>query len=380
MLFTKAKRVLNRILFYFCVMLMRLFIPGPVSVSNETLQAMQKEMIGHRGKEFGEIFKECSDGLKKVFCTNNRVLISTSSGTGLMEGAIRNCVEKSVLMIECGAFGKKWVQIAKSCGKEVDVIHIEAGKAVNKEVLAEKLVQKKYEAVCVTHNETSTGVENPLFEIAPLIKEHGALFLVDSVSSMGGAQIKVDEWGIDVCLTSSQKCFSLPPGLSFASISESALEKSKTIKNKGYYFDFVELAKEYDSNQTPYTPAVSLIFGLRAQLEKMSVEGLENVWKRHEEMAKQTQEWAFANGMNIFSEEGHRSKTVTCISNEKKINLEEVKKKMKSKGYIMDGGYRKLNEELIAVGKTDTLRIPHMGNLTKEELKLYLDCLAEEMK
>lgn len=359
---------------------MRLFIPGPVSVSEETMQAMQKEMIGHRGKEFAEIFKECSDGLKKVFCTNNRVLISTSSGTGLMEGAIRNCVEKSVLMIECGAFGKKWVQVAQSCGKEVDVIHVEAGKAITKEALAQKLAQKKYEAVCVTHNETSTGVENPLEEISPLIKEHGALFLVDSVSSMGGAQIKVDEWKIDVCLTSSQKCFSLPPGLSFASVSESALEKSKTIKDKGYYFDFVELAKEYDTNQTPYTPAVGLIFGLRAQLAKMNAEGMDSVWKRHEEMSQQTQEWALSNGMTIFSEEGHRSKTVTCISNEKKINLEEVKKKVKAKGYVMDAGYRKLNNELLAAGKADTLRIPHMGNLTKEELQAYLDCLAEEMK
>ena len=359
---------------------LRLFIPGPVSVSSEIVKAMEKEMIGHRGKEFAEIFGECTNGLKKVFCTSNRVLISTSSGTGLMEGAIRNCVDKNVLMIECGAFGKKWVDVAKSCGKEVDILHVEPGKAVTKEALAAKLVGKKYEAICVTHNETSTGVENPLFEIAPLIKEHGALFLVDSVSSMGGAQIKVDELGIDVCLTSSQKCFSLPPGLSFASVSERALEKSKTIKDKGYYFDFVELAKEYDANQTPYTPAVSLIFGLRAQLAKMNSEGMDSVWEKHNKFAEITQTWAKENGMTIFAEEGHRSKTVSCISNTNKVNLEEVKKRVKAKGYVMDAGYRKLNDELIAKGLPDTLRIPHMGNLTIEELKAYLNCLAEEMK
>ncbi|MFA6269133.1 MAG: alanine--glyoxylate aminotransferase family protein [archaeon] len=359
---------------------MKLFIPGPVSVPSEIMQAMGKEMIGHRGKEFAEIFGECSSGLKKVFQTNNRVLISTSSGTGLMEAAIRNCVNDNVLMVECGAFGKKWIDIAKACGKSVDILHVEPGKAVNKEVLAEKLSQKKYESVCVTHNETSTGVENPIAEIAPLVKESGALLCVDSVSSMGGANIPVDTIGIDVCLTSSQKCFSLPPGLSFASVSEAALEKSKTVKAKGYYFDFVELAKEYDTNQTPYTPAVGLIFGLKTQLATMLTEGMDNVWARHEAMATETQKWALGLGMDLFAEQGHRSKTVTCVSNTNKINLEEVKKKVKAKGYVMDAGYRKLNDELIAKGLADTLRIPHMGNLKVEELKAYLQALTEEMK
>jgi len=359
---------------------MRLFIPGPVSVSNNIVQAMDKEMIGHRGKEFAEIFGECSSGLKKVFQTNNRVLISTSSGTGLMEAAIRNCVNENVLMVECGAFGKKWVDIAKACGKNVDVLHVEAGKAVTYEELEKKLSEKKYEAVCVTHNETSTGVANDLKDLTPLIKEHGALYCVDTVSSMGGANIAVDEIGIDVCLTSSQKCFSLPPGLSFASVSEKALEKSKTVKGKGYYFDFVELAKEYDTNQTPYTPAVGLIFGLKEQLKGMLSEGMPSVWARHEAFASETQKWATSHGLGLFAEQKHRSVTVTCVENSKKANLEEVKKKVKAKGYVMDAGYRKLNDDLIAKGKNETLRIPHMGNLTMVELKAYLDCLTEEMK
>ncbi len=358
---------------------MRLFIPGPVSVSKEINDAMQKEMIGHRGKEFAEVFGECSNGLKEVFQTKNRVLISTSSGTGLMEAAIRNCVSENVLMVECGAFGKKWVDIAKACGKNVDVLHVEAGKAVNHEELQAKLSTKKYEAVCVTHNETSTGVANDLKSIAPIIKDNGALFCVDTVSSMGGANIPVDEIGLDVCLTSSQKCFSLPPGLSFASISEKALEKSRNVKGKGYYFDFVELAKEYDTNQTPYTPAVGLIFGLRAQLKGMLDEGLSNVWARHIAFANETQKWALSKGLGLFAQEGNRSVTVTCVENTKKINLEEVKKKVKAKGYVMDAGYRKLNDELLASGRNETLRIPHMGNLTLQELKAYLDTLSIEM-
>jgi aspartate aminotransferase-like enzyme len=197
---------------------------------------------------------------------------------------------------------------------------------------------------------------------------------------MGGVKIPVDEIGIDVCLTSSQKCFSLPPGLSFASVSEKALEKSKTIKGKGYYFDFVELAKEYDANQTPYTPAVGIIFGLREQLTSMFAEGLENVWERHEELAKETQKWAEVKGLGLFAEKGCMSTTVTCIENTKKINLEEVKKKVKARGFVMDAGYRKLNEELLKAGKNETFRVAHMGNLTIGELRLYLDALAEEMK
>ncbi|MEK6958619.1 MAG: alanine--glyoxylate aminotransferase family protein [archaeon] len=358
----------------------RLFIPGPISVPAETMAAMQKEMIGHRGKEFAEIFGACTSNLKKILYTNNRVLISTSSGSGLMEGAIRNCVEKDVLMVSCGAFGKKWYDIAKSCGKEADLLKIEDGKAIKPEVLAKKLSEKKYEAVCITHNETSTGVMNNLAELAPVIKASGALMMVDTVSSLGGAKVEVDKIGIDVCISSSQKCFALPPGLSFASVSGGALAKARNVKARGYYFDFVELAKEYDSNQTPYTPAVGLIFGLKQRTDAMIAEGLDNIWTRHASLAKQTQEWAKAKGLDLFAEEGYRSMTVTAISNTRKINLEEVKKAVKTKGYVMDAGYRKLNDDLAAQGKPDTFRIPHMGTLNKEELQKYLDTLAVEMK
>lgn len=357
---------------------MRLFIPGPVSISESTNKAMQKEMIGHRGKEFAELFGECSRGLQKILYTKNRVLISTSSGSGLMEGAIRNCADKDVLVCSCGAFGKKWFEIAKSCGKEVDLFEVESGKAINAAELEKKLSTKKYEAVCITHNETSTGVMNNLEKLAPIVKKSGALLLVDAVSSMGGAKIEVDRLGIDVCITSSQKCFSLPPGLSFASVSASALDKAKGVKGRGYYFDFVELAKEYDTNQTPYTPAVSLLFGLAKRLKEMDEEGIESIWARHERMANTTQKWAKSKGLSVFSEEGARSVTVTCVENDKKINLDELKKKLKSRGYVFDAGYRKMNEGLLAKGRNETFRIPHMGDLKEEELTAYLEAIAQE--
>ncbi|MEI7960861.1 MAG: alanine--glyoxylate aminotransferase family protein [archaeon] len=358
----------------------KLFIPGPISVSESTLSAMHREMIGHRGKECLELFGACASGLKKVFSTNNRVLISTSSGSGLMEGAIRNLVSENVLMCSCGAFGKKWFDIAKSCGKNVDLLEISPGTGFRAEQIKENLKGKKYDAVCVTHNETSTGVANHLEELAQVIKESGALFLVDTVSSMGGAKIDVDRIGIDFCVTSSQKCFGLPPGLAFASVSESALTRAKTVKGRGYYFDFVELAKEYDANQTPYTPAVGLLFGLKERLDSMNKEGMDNVWARHAALAKETQNWAIENGLGLFAENGYRSNTVTCVENTKKVNLEEVKKKVKARGYVMDAGYRKLNEGLIAIGKSETFRVPHMGDLKLEELRKYLDVLKEEMK
>jgi aspartate aminotransferase-like enzyme len=295
-----------------------------------------------------------------------------------MEAAVRNLANKDVLVCSVGAFGKKWYDIAKSCGKEVDLLEVQPGKAISASDLQKKLALKKYEIVCITHNETSTGVQNDLSILAPLVKESGSLLCVDAVSSMAGAKIPVDELGADVCITSSQKCFSLPPGLSFASVSESALAKAKTVGGRGFYFDFVELAKEYDSAQTPYTPAVSLIFGLRQRLKEMDAEGLENVWARHVAMADMTQKWANSKGLLLFAAEGCRSVTVTCIENNKKINLEELKKKLKGRGYVFDAGYRKMNENLLAKGKNETFRIPHMGDLKVEELKGYLDAIAEE--
>ncbi|MDD3084106.1 MAG: aminotransferase class V-fold PLP-dependent enzyme, partial [Candidatus ainarchaeum sp.] len=236
---------------------MKLFIPGPISIRKEIALAQTKELIGHRSNEFKELMRKCSEGLQKILYTNNRVIISTSSGSGLMEGAIRNCVKEKVLICVCGAFGKKWASIAKACGKNVTILNIEEGKAIKKEDL-EKELEKDFEAVCITLNETSTGIENNLEELIPIIKEKNILVLVDAVSGMCGTKIEVDKLKIDVCLASSQKCFGLPPGLAFASISQEALEKAKTINDRGYYFDFVELAKEYDLEQTPYTPAISL--------------------------------------------------------------------------------------------------------------------------
>jgi len=359
---------------------MKLFIPGPISVEKETLSLMQNEMISHRSDAFRELMKDCEEGLQKVFQTQNPVIISTSSGSGLMEGAIRNCVNKKVLVCSCGAFGKKWAQIAEDCDKEVEVLKAENGCAVHAEELAKAMKGKGFEAVCITHNETSTGVQNNLEELAGIVKENGALLLVDSVSSMAGANIPVDKIGIDVCITSSQKCFALPPGLAFASVSKSAMDKAQTVKGRGYYFDFVELLKNLEKNETPYTPALTFFYALAGKVKEIEKEGIENRFARHKKMSEMAREWAIKNEFTLFAEKGYQSNTVTCISNTKKVDMKAVKKEMQKKGYFIDTGYRKMNETLAEKGKDETFRIPHMGELTISEFSEFLEKLSETIK
>jgi len=355
----------------------KLFIPGPISVEKETLGTMQKEMISHRSDAFQELMKNCEEGLQKVFQTQNPVIISTSSGSGLMEGAIRNCVSENVLVCSCGAFGKKWAQIAESCGKKVEILKVEDGKAIHADELKKAMEGKNFEAVCITHNETSTGIQNNLEELVGIVKENGALLLVDCVSSMGGVDINVDKIGIDVCVTSSQKCFALPPGLAFASVSKNVQEKTKTVKGRGYYFDFVELIKNLEKNETPYTPAITFFYTLEEKIKDIEKEGLEKRFERHKKMALMAQDWAIKNGFELFAEKGYESNTVTCITNTKKIDFKTVKKEMQKKGYFIDTGYRKLNGVLVEKGKNETFRIPHMGELKINEFEEFLKNLEE---
>lgn len=359
---------------------MKLFIPGPINVNKEISLSQSKEMIGHRSGEFKELMKNCSTGLQELLYTKNRVLISTSSGSGLMEGAIRSVVNEKVLFCITGAFGKKWAQIAKSNGKQVTILESEWGKPVDKEELKKYLEKENYEAVCITLCETSTGVENNLEELLPILKQKNVLVLIDAVSAMGGKKIEIDKLGVDVCISSSQKCFALPPGLSFAVVSEKAIEKAKTVNNRGYYFDFLELAKEYDENQTPYTPAIGIMYSLEEKLKKMKEEGFDNLFKRHQELKIIVHNWIKENGFELFADEKYASNTITCVKNTKKLDLAKLKQLMKQKGYVIDTGYRKLNTELENKGQLNTFRIPHMGELKQDELKLFLNELKITME
>jgi aspartate aminotransferase-like enzyme len=248
----------------------KLFIPGPIEVRKEILEAQSKWMIGHRGSDFEKLYASAQGKLRQAFYTKGRVLVSTSSGTGLWEGACRNGVrdDKKILHLVNGAFSERWEDISRSNGKQTDVIAAEWGKAVKPEQLAEQLKKQSYDAVAIVLNETSTGVKNPLEEMVSIIKQYpDTLIFVDAVSIFGGYKIDFDGLGLDIVLTSTQKAMALPPGLSFASVSDRVLERAKQIPHRGYYFDFIELDKFNQKNNTPSTPNISLLYATDMQLD-----------------------------------------------------------------------------------------------------------------
>jgi len=343
----------------------KLFIPGPTEVREEIRLAQSQPMIGHRMHEFSELYAKIIEKLRGLLETRNEVMIFTSSATGVMEGAIRNTVKKRLLSVTMGAFSERWAKIAEACGKEVETLSLQWGKALKPEMLYEALKKDHYEAVLITHNETSTGVINPLREISDVVKEFPeTLLLVDAVSSFTGVPIEIDEWGIDVIFASVQKCFALPPGLTVTVVSERALKKAKSIEDRGYYFDFLAMKKYYETRrQTLATPAISLLYALEMQLDRMEKEGMEKRFKRHEEMAELAQNWGREH-FSLFAEEGYESPTVTTIKNTRKINVSNLIQELGKRGYAISNGYGKLKEI--------TFRIGHMGDLTPEEVKELL--------
>ncbi len=351
----------------------KLFIPGPTEVRGVILDELSNPQIGHRTQDFRNLFSILKAGLKKMFYTGNDVLISTSSGSGFWESAVRCCVDKNVLHAVNGAFSKKWADVSEKCGKKVGIVKFDSGKAVRAEEIDKALSEGNYEAFCMVHNETSTGVASELKDISLVMKKHSnVLWFVDCVSSLGGIKIEVDKLGIDFCLASSQKALALPAGIAVASVSQRCYKKAETVSGRGYYFDILELKKSYEQNETPYTPSIPHLYALKKQLERIEIEGLENRFKRHERMAKYTREWAIDHGFRMFSEDGYHSNTVSCISNTRQLDFKAIKKEMAKLGYVIDSGYSKLNEKLEGENKLTTFRIAHMGDLTVEEIKEML--------
>lgn len=353
---------------------MKIFVPGPVYVRPEILQEMARPMIfSHRSKEFSQLLNDATPKLQKLLYTHNKVFISTSSGSGLMEAAIRNCVRKKCLNLVCGAFSDRWRQMATECGKESNAVEVEWGKGIRPEMVREELEKNgdEYDALCLTHNETSTGVMNPLDEIAEVMKDYpGITFMVDTVSSMAGVKIEVDRLGIDICLASVQKCFGLPPGISVFSVSDKALEKSKTIPGRGHYFDLQAFLKYYEKGQTISTPSISHLYALNKQLNYILEEGLDNRFDRHKAMANITRKWA-AENFEMYPEKGFESLTLSVIKNTKNLDISDVNKKLKERGKAIADGYGKI--------KGQTFRIAHMADLQISDINELLSDLNEIM-
>lgn len=352
----------------------RMFVPGPVDVADEVLAAQTKPMIPHRNKDFEATFRSCDERLRKVFFTERPVYISTSSGSGLQEAGIRNFANDTVLCCVNGAFAKRWYDVAVSNGKQADKVEVPWGEVVKPDQLAEALKQKHYEVVTIVHNETSTGAENPVKELARTVHDVSpdTLILVDAVSSLSGTKIEFDDWGLDFLLTSSQKCFALPPGLAFGSASERAMKKAETVKNRGWYFDLLLLEKHRVKDSTPMTPAMSLIWALDAQLDRILVEGLENRFARHTGMAKTTQDWCITQGMEPLAPAGYRSKTVSTIHNARNMDIAALNDFLKPRGMRISNGYGDL--------KGKTFRIAHMGEILQLDVDKLLAALGDFLK
>lgn len=323
-------------------------------------------MIGHRMPECLELVGSIQAKLRQVFFTNSRVLISASSGTGLWEGAIRNTVNKKVLNCVNGAFADRWREVTELNGKANEVLHAEWGQPILPEMVTERLATGEFDAVTIVHNETSTGVISPLQEIAAAIRSlpngQDIMILVDAVSGLSGARLEFDAWDLDVALTSSQKAFALPAGLAFAAVSDRAMEKAKTVPNRGYYFDFISLDKSLQKNQTPATPAISLLFALDQQLSDMMAEGMENRFARHLAMRDRTLAWGKGHGITVFAAAGYESPTVTCFSNNLELDISALNQYLRSRGMIISNGYG-------AMLKNKTFRIAHMGDLQMADME-----------
>ena len=351
---------------------LKLFTPGPVYVPERILAEMAKPNDTHRSKPYSEMHQRVEEGLKKLLYTSNTILISTSSATGLMEACVRNLVkaDEKALFFSIGAFGDRWYKIGVNNGKIAIKEGVEWGKAITPKVTQEALNKDKYAVVLIQANETSTGVYNPMDEVIPVIKDSGALVCVDATSSMGGIKIEVDKLGIDVCLASVQKALTIPPGLAVCSISPAAIEKVPQVKNRGLYFDFLDLIKYNEKHQTPATPPIPQIRALAAQLDYIvNREGLEKRFERHAQLGKRTRIWARDINFEMFAEKGYESNTVSTMKNSLNIDIEKMVSTLLSRGYRIVNGYGDL--------KNKTFRIGHMGEITLAELEEMLKVLTE---
>lgn len=312
-----------------------LMIPGPTPVPQSALLEMAKAPLGHRSAEFSAILKETYADLKWLFQTQNNVFIFTASGTGAMEAALANILnpEDKVLSLIIGNFGERLAKISETRGATVERMAVDFGQTISPAALKERLekdVNKEIKVITLTHSETSTGCANPLKELMAIIKEHGALSVVDGVTSVGAMEVKPDEWGIDILISGSQKGFMVPPGLSFLMASERAMKAYEECKYPSFYFDFKAHKKAVEGDTTPYTPAVSLICALNVALKMMKEEGLENIFARHKRLALGLRKAIRAIGLNLFVEDDTKaSYSITSILPPEGISVADIRKGLK---------------------------------------------------
>ena len=347
----------------------RLFIPGPVEVDPSVREEMSRPPVGHRSAEATVVGERVIQKMQKLLHTDGPIFLSTSSGTGLMEGVARNGSRKRFLSVVVGAFGQRWADCCRDCGKDYDRLDVEWGKAVRPEQIREALQTGKYDAVLLTHNETSTGVMNPLEEIAAVVREFDDVFLfVDGVSAMAAKDVNFTELGLDGYLAGVQKAIACPPGFAVMAVSDRVIERAKTIENRGFYFDFVRHYAAYQKRQGITTPSTSHLYALDRQLQRILDETMEAREARHVALAERTRAWAREH-FAVFPEEGFESITLTTVKNTRGADIADLNAKLAERSVVISNGYGKL--------KNETFRIGHMGEIRMEELEELLGWIDE---
>jgi aspartate aminotransferase-like enzyme len=350
-----------------------LLIPGPTPVPDSVLRVTSSQPIGHRSQELSKSLRVAIDEMKWLGETKNDLFVFTASGTGAMEAAIANTINPGdvVLSLVCGVFGERWTKIAAAYGAQVEKLSVTPGSAISVAAVKERLAKdtsKTIKAVTITHNETSTGVINDLEQIVKLVSDHGALSIVDAVTSFGAAHLPIDKWGVDILVTGSQKALMLPPGLSFIFISEKAFAASAKCKTPRFYFDFERNRKSFNADTTPFTPNVSLILGLKESLGLLKEEGREKVFARHLHLKQVLRGGLSEMGVKLLADESCASPTVTSALPPEGLTVDAIRKELKEKFRITiaDG-----QEDL----KGKIFRISHMGNVFERDMICVLSAL-----
>jgi aspartate aminotransferase-like enzyme len=327
-------------------------------------------MVSHRSEEYKKLHVETVELLQRFLGTDNEVFLFSSTGSGFMEASVRNCVNKKMLCCICGSFGKRFAEVGVSNGKQVETIETPLGEPVTADLLDQKLSEiPDVEAVSITHNETSVGLINPLEKLAEVVKKHDKLLLVDAVSSMGGTEIKVDKWGLDVCFSSSQKCFGVPPGLGVGSVSEEALKKSEAVQNKGWYFDFKVWEKHQKKKGTPMTSVIPQIAGLNRILKMIDAKGgKEWFFDLYVERNRRIREGVQKLGLTIFPRSGYESPTVNCVNAPANVDGLDVYGRMRGEGFELAKGYGTVQNL--------TFRIGNMGYIESADIDSMLEALG----
>lgn len=351
------------------------FLPGPTEVRPEVLAAMTRPMIAHRGREFEALFARIQEGLREVFGTTRPVFVSSSSATGLMEAAVRCAPPGPILSVVNGAFSERFAQIVRATDRELDVLEVPPGQVATPDDVAARLRARRYAAMTVVHSETSTGALTDVRAIRAVAAAEGVPCLVDSVTGVGGAELRFDDWAFDLALTGSQKALAMPPGLAFAVASEGYMATAPQARGRGLYFDLVEFEEYARRNQTPNTPATSLFYAAEVQLAHIRAESMPARWARHAAMAAQTHRWvderAERFGIGILAPAGHRSPTVTAVTVPDGLTGDDVVRAVRARGFTLGGGYGKV--------KARTFRVGHMGDHTPDRLARCLDATEDAL-